>query len=78
VSNPTINDNLINVTQRFDFPTVYSNQSKLAQERIQSSEKYKAVTENDLVEDVKLAYLQYQYILEKRSCCWSRTPFTAS
>jgi cobalt-zinc-cadmium resistance protein CzcA len=57
---------LINVTQRFDFPTVYSNQSKLAQERIRSSEKYKAVTENDLVEDVKLAYLQYQYILEKR------------
>jgi cobalt-zinc-cadmium resistance protein CzcA len=48
VSNPTINDNLINVTQRFDFPTVYGNQSKLAQERIQSSEKYKAVTENDL------------------------------
>ena len=66
VSNPTINDNLINVTQRFDFPTVYGNQSKLAQEKIQSSEKYKAVTENDLVEKVKLAYLQYQYILEKR------------
>lgn len=66
VSNPTINDNLINITQRFDFPTVYGNQSKLAQERISSSEKHKMVTKNDLIENIKLAYLQYQYILEKR------------
>lgn len=65
VSNPTINDNLINVTQRFDFPTLYSNQSKLAQEKIISTEKYKAVSENELIENVKLAYLQYQYVLEK-------------
>ena len=65
VSNPTVNDNLLNVTQRFDFPTLYSNQSKLAQEKIISTEKYKAVSENELIENVKLAYLQYQYVLEK-------------
>ncbi|MBW0165536.1 MAG: CusA/CzcA family heavy metal efflux RND transporter [Sediminibacterium sp. Gen4] len=66
VSNPTITDNLLNVGQRIDFPTVYSNQSKLAQERIKSSEAYKAVTGNDLVRSVKLAYVQYQYALERR------------
>lgn len=65
VSNPTVNDNLLNVTQRFDFPTLYSNQSKLAQEKIISTEKYKAVSENELIENVKLAYLQYQFVLEK-------------
>lgn len=53
------------MTQRFDFPTLYSNQSKLAQEKIISTEKYKAVSENELIENVKLAYLQYQYVLEK-------------
>ncbi len=66
VSNPTINDNLINVTQRFDFPTVYGNQSKLASEKIRSLEKYKAVSENTLIENVKLAYLQYQFALERK------------
>lgn len=66
VSNPTVNDNLINVTQRIDFPTLYVSQSKLAQQKVISSEKYKAVSENKLVEEVKLAYLQYQFVLEKR------------
>ncbi|MBU7571011.1 MAG: CusA/CzcA family heavy metal efflux RND transporter [Flavobacterium sp.] len=67
VSNPTITDNLLNVGQRIDFPTVYSNQSKLAKEKVKSSEAYKAVTENDLVRSVKLAYVQYQYALERRA-----------
>ncbi|MBX2953365.1 MAG: CusA/CzcA family heavy metal efflux RND transporter [Leadbetterella sp.] len=67
VSNPTITDNLLNVGQRIDFPTVYSNNSKLAQEKIRSSQAYKAVTENDLVRNVKLAYVQYQYALERRT-----------
>ncbi|MFN8414842.1 MAG: CusA/CzcA family heavy metal efflux RND transporter [Cytophagaceae bacterium] len=66
VSNPTMNDNLISVTQRIDFPTLYSSQSKLAQERIQSSENYKTVVENDLIRNVKLSYLQYQYVLQRR------------
>lgn len=71
VSNPSITDNLLNVGQRIDFPTVYSNQSKLAKEKIKSSEAYKAVTENDLVRSVKLAYIQYQYALEQRALLMS-------
>ena len=66
VSNPTINDNLISVTQRIDFPTLYTSQAELAREKISSSEKFKALTENNLIENVKLAYLQYQYALEKK------------
>ncbi|MGF7025014.1 CusA/CzcA family heavy metal efflux RND transporter [Sphingobacterium sp. HSC-15S19] len=67
VSNPTITDNLINIGQRLEFPTVYSNQAKVAEEKIKSSQAYRSVTENDLRRDVKLAYGQYQYALEKRS-----------
>ncbi|HQS22859.1 MAG: CusA/CzcA family heavy metal efflux RND transporter [Sphingobacteriia bacterium 24-36-13] len=66
VSNPTVQDNILNVTQRLDFPTLYSSQSKLAGERVASSEKYKVIKENDLVNDVKSAYLQYVYVAEKR------------
>ncbi|MHB1178080.1 MAG: CusA/CzcA family heavy metal efflux RND transporter, partial [Daejeonella sp.] len=66
VSNPTVQDNILNVTQRLDFPTLYSSQSKLAGERVTSSEKYKVIKENDLVNDVKSAYLQYVYVAEKR------------
>lgn len=66
VSNPTVQDNLLNVTQRIDFPTLYSSQSKLANERINSSQRYKVLRENDLIADVKSAYLQYLYVTEKR------------
>jgi cobalt-zinc-cadmium resistance protein CzcA len=66
VSNPTMDDNIIGVSQRIDFPTLYASQSRLAGEKIKSSERYKAVTENSLVESVKMAYLQYQYTLEKK------------
>lgn len=66
VSNPTIQDNNFNITQRLDFPTLYSRQSKLAGAKIGSSQRYKLIKENDLVSDVKLAYLQYVYVLEKR------------
>ncbi|MBU0696980.1 MAG: CusA/CzcA family heavy metal efflux RND transporter [Bacteroidetes bacterium] len=66
VSNPTVQDNILNVTQRLDFPTLYSSQSKLASERVISSEKHKIIKENDLVNDVKSAYLQYVYVAEKR------------
>ncbi|RKD15110.1 acriflavine resistance protein B [Pelobium manganitolerans] len=66
VSNPTIQDNLLNVTQRLDFPTLYSSQSKLASQKIESSKRYKVIKENDLVADVKAAYLQYLYVTEKR------------
>lgn len=66
VSNPTINDNLLNISQRIEFPTVYRNQSRLLKERIKTSEANKLVTENELIRDVKLAYIQYQHALERR------------
>lgn len=66
VSNPTMKDNNLNVTQRLDFPTIYNSQSKLASAKIGSSQRYKLIKENDLVSDVKLAYLQHVYVLEKR------------
>lgn len=66
VSNPTMNDNLINITQRIDFPTLYGSQSRLADEKIKSSQKYKAVSQAKLIENVKIAYAQYQFTTEKR------------
>ncbi|HEX8039720.1 MAG TPA: efflux RND transporter permease subunit, partial [Chryseosolibacter sp.] len=66
ISNPTLQDNLFNVTQRLSFPTLYSARSKLARAKQNSSEQYKLLEENDLVADVKYAYLQYVYATEKR------------
>jgi cobalt-zinc-cadmium resistance protein CzcA len=66
VSNPTVTDNILSATQRIDFPTLYASQAKLADQRIGSSEKNKVVVEAELTRNVKLAYLQYQYTLEKR------------
>jgi len=66
VSNPTVQDNIYNVTQRLDFPTLYSSQSKLAGAKVGSSERYKMIKENDLIADVKSAYLQYLYVTDKR------------
>ncbi|MES2267419.1 MAG: CusA/CzcA family heavy metal efflux RND transporter [Bacteroidota bacterium] len=61
VSNPGVRDNILNITQRLEFPTVYSSQYKLANERIASSEKYRVIRENDLINQVKNTYLQYMY-----------------
>ncbi|KAA8478257.1 cobalt-zinc-cadmium resistance protein CzcA [Arcticibacter tournemirensis] len=66
VSNPTISDNIISASQRIDFPTLYVSQGRLANERVASRVKYKAVKENELRENVRRAYLQYQYVLGKR------------
>lgn len=66
VNNPTIQDNVLSISQRLDFPTLYSSQSKLANAKMGSSQSYKVIKENELVSDVKLAYLQYLYVLGKR------------
>lgn len=66
VSNPMVQDNIYNVNQRLDFPTLYSSQSKLAGAKVGSSERYKMIKENDLIADVKSAYLQYLYVIDKR------------
>lgn len=66
VSNPTVQDNLINISQRFNFPSLYGSQSKLAVEKVTAAQQYKVVQENNLINDVKVAYLYYQYVLGKR------------
>ena len=59
-------DNYFNVTQRFEFPSVYSNQSKLADVKINNSQQQLAVRENELVRQVKAAYYQLVYETAKR------------
>ncbi|MEQ9303069.1 MAG: efflux RND transporter permease subunit, partial [Marinoscillum sp.] len=57
------NDNQFNVNQSIAFPTVYSNQSKLANAKIESSEWREAITKNELVQQVKSTW--YGLLMEK-------------
>ncbi|MEO9484038.1 MAG: CusA/CzcA family heavy metal efflux RND transporter [Ekhidna sp.] len=57
------NDNQFNVNQSIAFPTVYSNQSKLASAKIESSEWREAITKNELVQKVKSTW--YGLLMEK-------------
>lgn len=66
VSNPTVQDNILNISQRLAFPTLYGSQYKLANERINASEKYKVIKENDLINNVKSTYLEFVYFLQKQ------------
>uniref|UniRef100_UPI004048073B CusA/CzcA family heavy metal efflux RND transporter n=1 Tax=Roseivirga sp. TaxID=1964215 RepID=UPI004048073B len=65
VSNPTIQDNLFNVTQRINFPTLYSAQSKLGKEKVRASEYAKTIDENVLVSDVKYAFMRIVFVQEQ-------------
>ncbi|MEJ7766346.1 MAG: CusA/CzcA family heavy metal efflux RND transporter [Chitinophagaceae bacterium] len=60
-------DNYINITQRMEFPTVYSTQSRLARERIKTSELQLAFNKTDLVRDVRIAYDRLVYHINKQS-----------
>jgi cobalt-zinc-cadmium resistance protein CzcA len=53
---PAVKDNLYGVTQRINFPTVYTSQFKLAKAKVNSSEQLKVIEENELIADVKAAY----------------------
>ncbi|MEP0985679.1 CusA/CzcA family heavy metal efflux RND transporter [Ekhidna sp.] len=57
------NDNQFNVNQSIAFPTLYSNQSKLASAKIESSEWREAITKNELVQKVKSTW--YGLLMEK-------------
>jgi len=65
--NSTNWDNYLNITQRFEFPSVYKNQSRLANARINSSLQQVALKENDLIRNVKDVYYQWVYLLSRRS-----------
>ena len=57
------NDNQFNISQSIAFPTVYTNQSKLAKARMEASEWRKSATQNELVQQVKATW--YFLWLEK-------------
>lgn len=65
-NNPTIQDNIYGISQRINFPSLYSSQFKLAKEKVNSSEQLKIIEENQLIGDVKSAYLQYVFVQEQR------------
>ncbi len=61
------NDSYFNITQRFEFPSVYTNQLRLADERIKGSRYQLAVNQLDLANNVKAAYYQLVYFINRRS-----------
>ena len=63
---PTIKDNLYGVTQRINFPMVYTSQFKLAKARVSSSEQLKVIEENDLIADVKAAYFRVVFLMQNK------------
>lgn len=60
--NSSVFDNNITVSQDFAFPSVYAQQSKVQKQNIILSEKKIAITQSELIRDVKSAYYQLTYI----------------
>lgn len=56
------NDNYFDVSQTFAFPTVYIKNNKVANATIKSSEFQKAISENDLIAEVKSTYYKLVHI----------------
>ncbi|MES2873806.1 MAG: CusA/CzcA family heavy metal efflux RND transporter [Daejeonella sp.] len=63
--NSSNQDNHFLISQKTEFPTVYSSQSRLADQRIKSSERSFAITENDLIRQVKSVYYELVYLRGK-------------
>lgn len=61
------NDFAWELNQNFEFPTVYSNQSKLANEMIDGTKKLLKVSENELKRDIKQAWYQLAYLSERQN-----------
>lgn len=61
------NDNYFEVSQTFAFPTYYFKSAKAANEEIKSSELKLAVSENELVAEVKSVYQTLQFYQLSRS-----------
>lgn len=58
-------DFAFNLNQQFDFPTVYTNQRNLAQEKTEGSHLQLSVTENSLKQDIRQSWYQLAYLKEK-------------
>lgn len=65
--NSALTDNNLQITQAIPFPTVFTSQSKLGNLRVQSSHYRKASSENELVFEVKQAYLMLLYLQSQRN-----------
>ncbi|NWJ52114.1 MAG: CusA/CzcA family heavy metal efflux RND transporter [Bacteroidetes bacterium] len=76
--NSSQKDNNISISQSFSFPTVYANQSKLAQAAIKTSELGLAVTKNEVINAVKMTYNQLVYLHSRhRLLCYQDSILTA-
>lgn len=63
--NSEIKDTYIGVTQDIYFPTVYVQQSKMQKQNVLLSEKNLALTQAELIRNVKSAYYQLSFGMEK-------------
>lgn len=68
-------DNHINISQRFEFPSVYSSQKKLAEARIRGSEAQLQVDMLRLVKNVKSAYYHLVYLVNRKNMLTAQDSF---
>ena len=61
------NDTRFSVSQTFAFPTLYSNQNKLAKAKIEASERNQEVIKNELIAQVKSTYYELLYLKSKQN-----------
>ena len=60
-------DNNFNISQRFEYPSVYSNQLKLADARVKGSQSQLEINKLNLANNVKNTYYQLIYFINKRA-----------
>lgn len=60
------NDLAFDINQNFAFPTVYTNQRKLANEKIAGSQYQVSISENQLKFDIRKTWYQLAYFTEKQ------------
>ena len=56
----------LNISQRFEFPTAYTNQRKQANAKVEASEWLKTATQNELSRQVKSTWYQLAMVMRKR------------
>jgi heavy metal efflux system protein len=71
-------DNNVSINQRIEYPTVYKNQLRLADERIKGSQYQLAVNQLELVNNVKSAYYQFVYFINKRQLLFAQDTLYAN
>ncbi len=72
-TNSAINsDTRFSISQTFAFPTVYSNQNKLAKSKIKASEIKQEVVKIELIMQVKSAYYELWYLKSKRKLLYKQ------